>query len=258
MKKIFLTCLVALLAFANEYHDQDLDGVPDNLDRCPNTPFSDIVDEYGCSVERLIKPKRMEYYFEYIYAKDTSDGTHFWENDYLFSLTLYRGNFDLSFASLYYTNTVDHGFADTNVKLEYKFTLSPMWDLYVAGGVDLPTYNTPTNRADYDFYLSSEYYMLGYKILSGIAYTVTSDRYEGKKLKNSYSGYFGIEKIFTHDTLDLIYFYNRGKFGSVSNLAYGKLEHIFKGNYYIFATFSAALNHQTIDRIYSFGFGRRF
>src|SRR5277367_3227487 len=31
--------------------DSDGDGVPDSIDRCPNTPHGDVVDEWGCTIK---------------------------------------------------------------------------------------------------------------------------------------------------------------------------------------------------------------
>jgi OmpA-OmpF porin, OOP family len=31
--------------------DSDGDGVPDSIDRCPNTPRGDVVDEWGCTIK---------------------------------------------------------------------------------------------------------------------------------------------------------------------------------------------------------------
>jgi OOP family OmpA-OmpF porin len=35
--------------------DDDGDGVPNSLDRCPNTPKGDMVDAYGCTIKDEIK-----------------------------------------------------------------------------------------------------------------------------------------------------------------------------------------------------------
>ena len=49
MKKLAFLGLSALVAFAK---DTDLDGVPDNIDICPNTPFLKIVNKQGCSASQ--------------------------------------------------------------------------------------------------------------------------------------------------------------------------------------------------------------
>ncbi len=254
IRAVVILLIVLTQVLANEYKDGDLDGVPDIYDRCPNTPFSDIVDEYGCSVEKLIKPKRLEYYFEYLYAKDDD----FYENGYLFNLTIYKNRFDLSITGLFFDNNYKKGFSDTNIKADYLFNPTPMWDLYVGVGVDLPTYNSSGNRADYGLYLSSDYYYLGYKIVSGAYYIYTKDRFRGSRLKNSYGAYLGFEKFFDRHSLNLSYYYHRGKFGLSHNILYLKGEWKFKNRFYLFATYSKALDSKTVDSIFSVGFGQRF
>ena len=34
--------------------DQDFDGVPDDVDACPNTPPCTLVDAHGCSIDQLV------------------------------------------------------------------------------------------------------------------------------------------------------------------------------------------------------------
>lgn len=41
----------------------DLDGVDNEHDKCPNTPFMDLVDENGCSVQSLSKLNDQSEYF---------------------------------------------------------------------------------------------------------------------------------------------------------------------------------------------------
>jgi len=258
MKRFFtLFFILAISVLANEYNDDDLDGVPNYLDRCPNTPFSDIVDEYGCSIERLIRPRKFEYFFEYLYAKD-SDRSDFKENDYLASVTIYKGNFDLSVTSFYFDNRYKSGFADVNIKGEYRFTPTPMWDVYVGVGVDLPVFNVHGNRIDYDLYLTNEYYFLGYKLFGGVYFTKTTDRLKGKRLHNSYGGYGGIEIYTNRYNFDIVYLYNRSKFQTISNMIYFKVERVLPHNYFVFATYTLGLNDDAIDSIMSIGFGRRF
>ncbi len=256
MRKVLALFLVVVFLFANEYNDDDLDGVPNYLDRCPNTPFSDIVDEYGCSIERLVRPKRLEYFFEYIYARDSKK--NFKENDYLFTLTLYRGNFDLTLSSFYFDNRYKKGFADMSIKGEYRFTPTPMWDLYLGLAVDIPIFNVHGNRVDYTLFISNEYYFLGYKLFGGVYATRTEDRLGSKKLKNSYGGYGGIEFYYHRWSFDLVYLYNRSKFEAISNMLYVKAERVLKKNYFLFGTYTAGLNENAIDAIFSIGFGRRF
>ena len=55
MKKKLLATLLFLGATAlMAFTDSDLDGVEDAKDKCPNTPFMDIVDLNGCTKKSLI------------------------------------------------------------------------------------------------------------------------------------------------------------------------------------------------------------
>ncbi|MDA3947323.1 MAG: DUF3187 domain-containing protein, partial [Helicobacteraceae bacterium] len=57
MNKILLILLVAsssLFAYAYIDIDSDLDGVEDRVDRCPNTPLSDLVDMSGCRKKNVV------------------------------------------------------------------------------------------------------------------------------------------------------------------------------------------------------------
>jgi len=50
MKKILL--LTGVIIFLNASVDSDLDGVPDTLDKCPNTPFLTLVNTDGCPIKK--------------------------------------------------------------------------------------------------------------------------------------------------------------------------------------------------------------
>ncbi len=255
--RIVWTLFFLVLTLLAQYSDQDLDGVPDTLDRCPNTPFSDIVDQYGCSIQKLIKPRQYEYYVEFLYAKD-SDVIHFQERDLLTSLTIYQGNFDLSISAFHFDNNFKKGFSDISLKAEYRFSPDPLWDLYLGVGLELPTYNFSGNKIDYTFSLSNEYFLFGYKFYGGGYYTFVQDCYHGRDLQDSYGAYLGFQRYFRYYSFDLAYLYNHGKFGAITHMAYTKVERYLSHHYYLFLTYSKSLNAQAIDQIYSFGFGRRY
>ncbi len=257
MKKVLMVCFCVVAIVANEYNDDDLDGVPNNLDRCPHTPFSDIVDEYGCSIERLIRPKKYDIYFEYLYVKDRTKQT-FKEHDYILSATFYHKNFDLSINGNYFHNSSKEGFSDTNIKFEYRFTPTPMWDLYAGVGVDLPTYNRNGNFFDYDLYLDNEYYYNGIKFLFGGYYSFTRDKHHTKRLHNPLGVYVGIESYYKNYSFDIAFLHMKSKFQTHSNILYGKVERGIKRGYYIYASLSKGLNERAIDTIISIGFGRRY
>jgi len=61
MKQLLLLSIIAAFSLAASYKDSDLDGVPDNLDLCPNTPLLETVNLQGCSKSQLKKLKKKNY-----------------------------------------------------------------------------------------------------------------------------------------------------------------------------------------------------
>ncbi|NPA11144.1 MAG: hypothetical protein GXO62_02765 [Epsilonproteobacteria bacterium] len=80
MKKFILLLLVT---FAFAFKDSDMDGVPDDIDKCPNTPFLALVNRYGCEIKKL-KPS---FLFYTGYEKDYIDSKKY--SSYFFGFSVY-------------------------------------------------------------------------------------------------------------------------------------------------------------------------
>ncbi len=103
LRAIFLILLGSSLLFG--FSDSDLDGVDDSLDRCPNTPISDIVDKNGCSVKSVIIDQGVDLIFglsfsqlNYRANRRESTETKIVQIDY------YREDFTLEFQTSYYSS----------------------------------------------------------------------------------------------------------------------------------------------------------
>ena len=72
MKKLVAIGAFALMCYAGAIKDSDLDGVPDNLDMCPNTPFLETVNNSGCSAFQLknLKKNKIKFNFTVGYEYD--------------------------------------------------------------------------------------------------------------------------------------------------------------------------------------------
>jgi len=73
MKKLISLGAFALLCYAGAVKDSDLDGVPDNLDMCPNTSFLETVNTSGCSAAQLkdLKKNKIKFNFSAGYEYDS-------------------------------------------------------------------------------------------------------------------------------------------------------------------------------------------
>ena len=57
MKKLFILAGIGVAFASASIIDSDLDGVPDSMDLCPNTPFLEIVNKNGCPITKSKKNK---------------------------------------------------------------------------------------------------------------------------------------------------------------------------------------------------------
>lgn len=53
MFKKALILIIATSLTLLAYSDYDMDGVEDNIDKCPNTSFNELVDIEGCTIKVL-------------------------------------------------------------------------------------------------------------------------------------------------------------------------------------------------------------
>ena len=119
------------------YTDSDIDGVDDTIDLCPYTPFDELVDKNGCSLNRLF-PGQLTLQV----GSDTSfnriDDTVSNLNIYL-NYTVGKWNFSLSDSNYYITNLANDvsennlyltaGYTRTKDNLRTQFSVGTKFDL---------------------------------------------------------------------------------------------------------------------------------
>jgi len=123
---IFLVCTMTLSAFK----DNDIDGVDDSIDLCPNTPFNELVDKNGCSSSQ--KNKNNSYHGIVTLKVGTTLRTDdiYDDDSYLnfYANYLYK-NFDISVSNTQSTTTnddsEDNSYSDSDiyVSLGYSFSI---------------------------------------------------------------------------------------------------------------------------------------
>jgi len=180
MRKILLLSLLSVLLFA--YEDADFDGVENQFDRCPNTPFSELVDINGCTTVSLISP----HHYDVIVGASYSDSDYQTLNktDTL-SATLqadyYYKNFSLSASTSYYTTEgsgySEQGLNDSYLSTSYEFKPSENLDVRVGMGLVLPTYATDlnNNNLDYIVSLNLSYIISSWTLFAGYSYSMIND-----------------------------------------------------------------------------------
>jgi len=163
MKKIILFTIMILFSTALfAYSDSDMDGVADKVDKCPNTPLLDLVDNTGCTKKNLV-PKITKQHFDIIIGANYSDSNFASLNrtaTYSSSLQVdyYYGDFSLQGSTSYYktdgNNYRENGMNDSYVGASYN--IKPNQDLLIRLGLGaiLPTYDTKLNNNNTDYIAS--------------------------------------------------------------------------------------------------------
>ncbi len=180
MKYIFSLLLISASLFA--YVDSDMDGVDDSVDRCPNTPITDLVDTRGCSKESLVDNNHF----------DIIVGMSFGQTDYTLTpntntyattaqVDYYYKDFSLQASTSFY-NTSSKGYNDSGMNdstLAASYLLHPTDDIGVRVGVGaiLPTYNSDlnNNKTDYTASVNVNKSIDDASIFAGYSYTMVND-----------------------------------------------------------------------------------
>jgi len=165
LKKISLIGAFALMCYAGVINDSDLDGVPDNVDICPNTPFLETVNKFGCSenqLKSLKKKRKIKFNLSFGYEYD-----HY--NNYPSSRVLYtslsakKNNIrtTLFFSELNDGSGNGYKSNDLILSIYYYFNLS---DFYFKMGPKV-YFNTYYNdKMDYAFLVKGTYFFKNFDI----------------------------------------------------------------------------------------------
>ncbi len=205
--------------YAETIKDQDLDGVPDTIDQCPDTPFFNEVNAYGCTTTILTLPEETE--SDSLIAtlgyglsnnEDLIDRKQ--QDTGKFQLSYYHDDWSYSLRTGYFKNSQESGMLDTTLKIKKKFKLTPSLKFGLGLGIKLPTYDFKGNETDYIFYSSLNYYPTSsLSLFTGINYTLINDDETDTPLQNTNSFYIGLGYFFTNNFYaNFSYNYLKSKF----------------------------------------------
>jgi hypothetical protein len=187
MKKtiLLITIIGALSTTLFAYSDADLDGVADSVDKCPNTPFMDLVDINGCPKERLSIQSNQSHYDVIVGANYS--GSNFSSlnqtDTYATSLQVdyYYKNYSLQASTSYY-DTEGNGYSESGMNDSFigaAYSMQPKKNLHLRVGLGLllPTYDTGlnNNNTDYTASLNLSYALGKYNLFGGYVYTMIND-----------------------------------------------------------------------------------
>ncbi len=183
MKKVLL--LIIFLSTAttlSAYVDDDMDGVDNAFDRCPNTSFTELVDINGCPIKNLDSPHHFDIIVGVSYSE--SDYQTLNKTDSVASslqVDYYYKNFSLQASTSYYNTSSqgysDNGLYDSYLGASYKFQPTNSLFLSVSAGALLPTYETTlnNNKTDYTSSFNVSYALERVNLFGSYAYTFIND-----------------------------------------------------------------------------------
>lgn len=153
-KAVFI--FLSTLSFCMAYVDNDMDGVEDTHDKCPQTPISDLVNYEGCSLKNSEKKIFYDIIFgsrysqmNYSSLQNEDTITSYIQADIYFEKWYFQG-----VASRYGSDTQmgdKKGWDDTLLNLFYKLLANQCLSLNIGGGLMIPTYESGLKNEELDY-----------------------------------------------------------------------------------------------------------
>ena len=218
-KILLLGFILTTLSFSETLKDQDMDGVPDSVDQCKNTPFLDVVNQQGCSTHSLIFPKDqnndgLDISFGYGISNNEDTLNREIQHTAKIQLIYYRDQWSYSVRTGYFQTDSQNGMQDTTFKIKRKFRLNESLKISLGLGVRLPTYDFIGNQTDYTLYSSLTYYPISsLSLFSGVSHTFINDEDDTDPLQDINTFYVGSGYFFTQSFYaNIAYSYVESKF----------------------------------------------
>lgn len=176
--------LLPILVLA--YNDNDLDGVDDQIDQCPNTLLTELVDLTGCTIKKLVSPHHFDIVIGQSYVEEENLSLDISQ----FQLGYYYQDFSLLLSSSYYQIESDsydeRGF--NNLYLDAYYKIKPIKNLRLqfSGGLVFPTYESSSNKTDYRASVQTTYNYEEFSFFTGFGMTIVGDHSDTTEFNNTY------------------------------------------------------------------------
>jgi len=251
MRYTFLIILFTSILSAT-FLDDDMDGVENQDDLCPNTPFFAIVDKRGCTIKKLKVEEKPSFSIStgYFYAKDDLV-----QKSYFLNLSFFYKNFsgyiESSKSDIEDISSQD----DTVISLSY--TYKRLLSYTFTTGAYLPTDDKKDNKTDTFYKLKISYAKDRFDTFVSYKKTLMND----PKTTDTNSYYIGAGYNFTNSLYSWLTLSRTNSiYDKDISLNYSTLNITYDltNNFYISTSISKGLNSQSIDKSFSFSLGYNF
>jgi len=199
-----LVCLLLGTGVLLCYSDSDSDGVSDEKDDCPNTPITNLIDRYGCSIIKIMDNDPMGSHYDvivgYIYDRTdygTSESIATLTNT--FQVDVFMDDWGAELFTSYFVSdsnqSENSGMKDTTLSLYYGYSTLEEYNIFLRLrlGVIFPTETSDYNKMDYLTAISVNFNINNYKLFGGYTYTlIGDDDIELYEFQNTHALHFGL------------------------------------------------------------------
>ena len=174
LKKGIVLLFCTFLGLHAQFVDDDMDGVANEDDLCPNSALTDIVDAKGCAIDKVAFKK--EHHFDltlgYSYSRFDSDTS---QHSQSLSLGYYYGNFSAYFYTYNYDlQNGESGIADSTLAVYYR-QIDGQIAFKFGAGLYIPTSDALENKTDTFLSTKLTYYYQKYDFTLNFQHTFMND-----------------------------------------------------------------------------------
>lgn len=260
-----LCILLVLSACVFAYSDNDYDGVQDSLDKCPNTPFTDIVDSFGCSSASLVYLPKFDVIAALAYSQKEQQTLQEQQTFYAsLQIDYYYKEFSVYGIISRYENDWGNGLDDTIIGLSYTFAFSKDLEISPFTTLYLPTYDSGLGNEQTDVALGLVlvYNIKNFFLQGNSSYTLVNDsdttdlKYQNTFMYQFVLGYGINEKLY----IDTGYYNSLSQYRGVDALENLLVDLNYRINeeYFVLFNYSYGLSDSASNHYLCFQFGVDF
>ena len=143
----FILLLSLLFVHLSASVDSDMDGVDNDMDKCPNTPFFELVDKAGCTTEK-IAAKEVDHYDIMLGAAYVKMNNGETDTVVSFVADYYYENWIFTLFTQPYSQYNNYDGADLYLSVNYKMIMDN-FTIKFGPGIVFPIGSDSSNETDY-------------------------------------------------------------------------------------------------------------